>query len=1088
MVYSMKKLGLNQKHIILVVILFFISMVYAVDMNKIITTVKFENKPSLILDDFYNGFGMIVQNHLRMNSNPGQSIVSGIYRDYLWRDTLNIKLFPFKVIPGKFIPMYTYTQPVDPSEPVTKDFNLVNLANTYYDSDVSDGVPDATGFPFIETRYLINDYYGGRLRELGGMGKTYSLYSENYESYPSLDTDGKHLKVWYFGVTLPTNFITDADHFIEHDLNSVVNPASDAKDIQYQLKVTRDPNENYTQEIIDKFGNVVSSWNNPNKPSDAGYLPEKSIVATFEYDLNNVTRVITPKVEAGANDYSFLETEFKYNTLGLMVKREDPDRGTNEFRYDKSGRLRFVKNAIHQFKDQQAPSGINHFMVHDYDAFSRLLQTCEYTGTHDFEDPDGLQPIDPTCIKSEPGKVKKLLNIYDKLEYEQLKSLNTNIDDIVLQKIVESLKNLKGQLAASIAFNISAQKTVEIFSYDEEKRISEKYKIIPYLPIQKISIKYDWQGNLESETYFSGYDTDWKQVSAKTYEYDSDISLKSIKTDGTENVRYDYNDIGLLSKKIFYDNGTELEAVSYQYSINDLSKNIQTVNDPALFQEHLYYAEESPGTGFNPGYIKQFNGNISNILLKGTMPGASSYEHKLSYNYDGLNRLRNVSQGIADNNSDPFDEGFIYDNLGRFKKKTEGTNILDNYTYTMNTNQLAYLLGHPTKGRKSAGSLDCNDGSQVTSDISDDAEMTVFGVNPVILKQPYPHEYPWFRLAKVGYRTVCAIKVRGKSLTYQWQKKSKHMGGDYIDIGENSPILSFIMESDLLLIRCIITNSITGVSVTTNELVEIDGTKGHPFSFALNPENQTVYENTDAAFEVIPNVDPNELVVTYQWQKKDGVNWVDISSANNSTYTITNVTYANNGEIFRCVSTVDYTDQIVEAISEEATLTVIENVGTFITWQPRDEEIYYGETATFSVTASGQDLEYQWQENEGDDWINIPNATNTNYTTEIASINDNGNKYRCIVSNDGSCRDNYLYDPNGNMVLDRSKNMVIEYNWRDMPTKFKFYSDIPLDDPSGDPLQWSDLSSLSISALISEVQMMYDSQGNRVQKLSFHNK
>ena len=42
---------------------------------------------------------------------------------------------------------------------------------------------------------------------------------------------------------------------------------------------------------------------------------------------------------------------------------------------------------------------------------------------------------------------------------------------------------------------------------------------------------------------------------------------------------------------------------------------------------------------------------------------------------------------------------------------------------------------------------------------------------------------------------------------------------------------------------------------------------------------------------------------------------------------------------------------------------------------------------------------YQWQVNEGRQWENISNATNSSYTTEAAVLSMNGWQYRCVVTN-----------------------------------------------------------------------------------------
>ena len=72
-----------------------------------------------------------------------------------------------------------------------------------------------------------------------------------------------------------------------------------------------------------------------------------------------------------------------------------------------------------------------------------------------------------------------------------------------------------------------------------------------------------------------------------------------------------------------------------------------------------------------------------------------------------------------------------------------------------------------------------------------------------------------------------------------------------------------------------------------------------------------------------------------------------------------------------------------------------------ITTQPGNATVEVGETASFTIVASGTDLTYQWQidRNDGNGWANIDGATATSYTTSAVDISCNGFKYQCVVSN-----------------------------------------------------------------------------------------
>lgn len=72
-----------------------------------------------------------------------------------------------------------------------------------------------------------------------------------------------------------------------------------------------------------------------------------------------------------------------------------------------------------------------------------------------------------------------------------------------------------------------------------------------------------------------------------------------------------------------------------------------------------------------------------------------------------------------------------------------------------------------------------------------------------------------------------------------------------------------------------------------------------------------------------------------------------------------------------------------------------------ITSQPQDITVKAGETATFTVVATGTDLTYQWERDTGkgfEKWGGIYGKS-ASFTTGVLSKGGNGFQYRCIVSN-----------------------------------------------------------------------------------------
>ena len=66
-----------------------------------------------------------------------------------------------------------------------------------------------------------------------------------------------------------------------------------------------------------------------------------------------------------------------------------------------------------------------------------------------------------------------------------------------------------------------------------------------------------------------------------------------------------------------------------------------------------------------------------------------------------------------------------------------------------------------------------------------------------------------------------------------------------------------------------------------------------------------------------------------------------------------------------------------------------------ITAHPVDTTVVLPDTATFTVSASGTGLSYQWQKNR----VDIPGATSPSYITPATTMWDIGSAYRCVVSN-----------------------------------------------------------------------------------------
>ena len=66
-----------------------------------------------------------------------------------------------------------------------------------------------------------------------------------------------------------------------------------------------------------------------------------------------------------------------------------------------------------------------------------------------------------------------------------------------------------------------------------------------------------------------------------------------------------------------------------------------------------------------------------------------------------------------------------------------------------------------------------------------------------------------------------------------------------------------------------------------------------------------------------------------------------------------------------------------------------------ITTQPANRKVRVGDTATFTVVATGTDLGYQWRKNG----VNISRATKDSYTTPPTTLDDSGSLFSVVVKN-----------------------------------------------------------------------------------------
>ena len=160
-------------------------------------------------------------------------------------------------------------------------------------------------------------------------------------------------------------------------------------------------------------------------------------------------------------------------------------------------------------------------------------------------------------------------------------------------------------------------------------------------------------------------------------------------------------------------------------------------------------------------------------------------------------------------------------------------------------------------------------------------------------------------------------------------------------------------------------------------------------TITTQPHDITAKIGDTALFKVVAT--GNDL--TYQWQYYTGSKWTNSGLTGNKTAALkVAVTAARNGQQYRCV--------ITDANGASVTSTAVKLYAKInITAQPKDIAAKVGDTAKFTVTATGAGLTYQWQYYTGSKWTNSGMTGNKTATLSVpVTVARNGQQYRCVIT------------------------------------------------------------------------------------------
>ena len=219
-----------------------------------------------------------------------------------------------------------------------------------------------------------------------------------------------------------------------------------------------------------------------------------------------------------------------------------------------------------------------------------------------------------------------------------------------------------------------------------------------------------------------------------------------------------------------------------------------------------------------------------------------------------------------------------------------------------------------------------------------------------------------------GNMATFTVSASGTALNYQWYKD----GNLIVNATSSSYMFLISSVSDEGGFYCEVSNE-CGSVISDTALLDVNSPE-----IIYHPVSQTRCTGDTVTF----NVTASGIGLSYQWLK----NGSNITGSTFNILALNSLSSSDNANYSCKVNTA-----CGSTVSNEATLAINQVI---ITTSPTNKLVCIGESATFSVVATGLNLNYQWKK----DGVDILGANLSTYNIASASTNDLG-LYSCFVLN-----------------------------------------------------------------------------------------